>query len=474
MKYQKWYVMIAVAAGLFLGTIDGSIVNIALPTLERELHTQFAIVQWVVLSYLLTVATLMLAVGRLADILGKKPLYLTGFVIFTLGSGLCGLANSVALLIAFRIFQAVGASMITALGAAIITEAFPPEERGKALGISGTMVSIGLISGPTLGGVLLGALSWHWIFFVNLPIGLAGILLVMRFVPHTAPAGRERFDFPGALSLFTGLLAFLVALTLGQSRGFAAPVVLALLAVFVCSVGLFIFIERHTPQPMIHLGLFQNRLFSINLITGFMTFISTAGTVLLMPFFLQNVLHYDPRSAGLLLSVVPLAMGLVAPLAGSLSDRFGTRRLTAAGLAVMLGGYIAVSTLDQNTGQWGYILRFLPIGLGLGLFQSPNNSAVMGAAPRNRLGVASSLLSLTRTIGQTTGIALMGALWAGRVNAMLGSGLGGDTTSAPAAVQVAALHQTLLAIVVLISLALLMSLWAVWKEHRAAVAAYAR
>jgi MFS family permease len=300
---------------------------------------------------------------------------------------------------------------------------------------------------------------------VNLPVGLAGILLVMRFVPNTPAAGRERFDFPGAFSLFSGLLTFLLALTFGQNQGFGSPGVWVLLGISMSSFVFFTLIETRTSQPMIHLGLFRNKLFSVNLLTAFITFISSAGSVLLMPFFLQNVLQYDPRSAGLLMSVVPISMGLVAPISGSLSDRFGTRRLTVIGLAVLLFGYIAVSTLDQNTRSLGYILRFLPVGLGMGLFQSPNNSAIMGAAPPNRLGVASSLLSLTRTIGQTTGIAVLGALWAGRIHAMLGFGFAGIATSAPDSIQVAALRQTLLAIVVVIASALGLSLWALWKER---------
>lgn len=454
--------MAAVATGTFLGTIDGSIVNIALPVLEQEFATQFAVVQWVVLSYMLTVATLMLVVGRLSDIFGKKGLYLTGFVVFTLGSGLCGLANSAGMLIAFRVIQAVGAAMVTALGTAIVTEAFPPQERGKALGISGTMVSIGLISGPTVGGLILGALSWHWIFFVNLPIGLIGILLVIRFVPRTPPEKRESFDIPGAASLFTALLSFLLALTLGQERGFSDPLVLGLFILFLLALGFFYWIETHTTQPIIDLSLFRSRLFSVNLITGFITFICISGTILLMPFFLQNVLQYQPRQAGMLLSVFPLSMGIVAPLAGSLSDRFGSRRLTVAGLAVLLLGYLAVSTLHAQVGAGGYILRFLLVGLGMGFFQSPNNSAIMGAAPRGRLGVASGLLALTRTVGQTTGIALIGSLWAGRVIALTG---GGDATSAPAAIQVASLRETVLVIVVLVALALGLSLWALFKEN---------
>ncbi|MCL4561747.1 MAG: DHA2 family efflux MFS transporter permease subunit [Chloroflexi bacterium] len=462
----KWYVMAAAAMGMFLGTIDGSIVNIALPILEEQLHTQFAVVQWVVLGYLLTITTLMLAVGRLADMIGKKRLYLAGFIIFTLGSGLCGLATTIVQLIGFRVLQAVGASMITALGTAIVTEAFPAEERGMALGVSGLMISIGLISGPTMGGLILGSLPWNWIFFVNLPVGALGTLLVIRFVPQTRPTGRERFDILGAASMFASLLSFLVALTVGQNEGFGSPVVIGLLGIFAASLVLFVTIEKRTPEPMIDFSLFRNRRFTLNLVTGFLTFISGAGAVLLMPFFLENVLQYDPQRAGILLSTVPLSMGIVAPISGVLSDRFGPRRLTLAGLIALTLGYLAVSTLDENVTMLGYMLRFIPVGIGLGLFQSPNNSEIMGAAPLHRLGVASSLLSVTRTVAQTSGISIMGALWAGSIMAALGPAFTGDATSAPIHVQVVATQHTILVIVAILSLAVGLSIWGYWSEKK--------
>ncbi|NLF11004.1 MAG: MFS transporter, partial [Anaerolineaceae bacterium] len=213
---RKWYVMAAVGMGIILATIDGSIVNVALPTLVRAFDTGFAAVQWVVLAYLLTVTTLMLSVGRLGDMIGKKPLYVAGFVIFTLGSVLCGLSPTIGWLIGFRILQAIGAALLMALGMAIVTEAFPPSERGKALGISGSMVSIGIVLGPVLGGLIIGALSWHWIFYVNLPVGIVGTWMVLHFVPARRPVGGQRFDWVGAMLLFGSLMALLLAMTMGQ------------------------------------------------------------------------------------------------------------------------------------------------------------------------------------------------------------------------------------------------------------------
>jgi EmrB/QacA subfamily drug resistance transporter len=463
---RKWYVMAAVAMGVFLSTIDGSIVNVALPTLVRSLHTEFAVVQWVVLAYLLTVTTLMLSMGRLGDMIGKKPIYATGFVIFTVGSMLCGLAPNIYWLIGFRVLQAIGAAMMMALGTAIVTEAFPPSERGRALGIMGSIVSIGIVVGPVLGGILIGGFSWRWIFYVNLPIGIVGSLMVARFVPDFKPVGGQRFDYPGAFTLFVSLMALLMALTLGQQVGFAEIPILSLFATWLLFLAIFLVMEWKSGQPMIDLSLFQNRLFSVNLVTGFATFVSIAGTTILMPFYLENVLGYDPRSVGLLLAIVPIAMGVAAPIAGSLSDRLGTRLITVTGLLVLLAGYYAVGTLSLQTTPLGYILRFLPIGIGMGVFQSPNNSAIMGSAPRTRLGVASGLLSITRTLGQITGIAVLAALWAGRVAYHVGDVLQGGATTAPAATQVAALQDTFSVVMILVGLALMLGIWGLVQERR--------
>ncbi len=460
----KWYVMAAVGMGVFLATIDGSIVNVALPTLVRAFNTDFATVQWVVLAYLLTITTLLLSVGRLADMIGKKSIYAVGFAVFTLSSVLCGLAPTVYWLVGFRVLQALGAAMIMALGTAIVTEAFPPSERGKALGIIGSTVSIGIVIGPTLGGLIIQSLSWHWIFFVNLPVGILGIWMVLRYVPAVRPAARQRFDFLGALALFASLLCLLVALTSGQEIGFRDPRVLGLLAGFAAFLVAFVWIELRTQQPMVDLRLFRNQLFTINLVTAMLGFICTSGTLLLMPFYLENVLGYDTRQVGLMLVVVPILLGITAPLSGIASDRFGTRPITALGLAVALLGFLALRTLSTDTTTLGYILRFVPIGLGFGIFQSPNNSAIMGAAPRTQLGVVSGMLAISRTLGQTVGIAILGAVWASRVIFHAAGSSSGGATGAPAAAQVAGLQDTFLVVVVLMSIALGLALWALYKS----------
>ena len=458
--------MAAIAMGIFLATIDGSIVNVALPTLVRAFDTNFAVVQWVVLVYLLTVTVLMLGMGRLGDMVGKKPLYAAGVVVFTIGSGLCGLAPTVYWLIASRVLQAVGASAIMALGTAILTEAFPSSERGKALGIGGTIVSIGIVAGPVLGGLIINALSWHWIFFVNLPVGVVGFFMVLRFVPDIRPAGRQPFDFLGAGALCISLLALLLGLTLGQSIGFGDVRPLALFVAFLSFLAAFVFIESNSTHPMLELKLFRNHLFSVNLITGFISFISIGGTAILIPFYLQNVLGYDPEGVGLLMGIVPVAMGVTAPIAGRLSDHFGPRPIIVIGLLVMGIGYYAASTMTSDTTAPGFVLRFLPIGIGLGVFNAPNNSAIMGSVPRTRLGIASGLLAITRTMGQTVGIAVLGALWAARVVYYAGGTLDGEVTNALATTQVAALSDTYLVTIILIAIALALAVWGLIQEWR--------
>jgi MFS family permease len=229
---------------------------------------------------------------------------------------------------------------------------------------------------------------------------------------------------------------------------------------------LFIFQERRHEEPMIDLRLFNNALFSINLITGLMVFIAIAGTIILIPFYLELVLGFPTGQVGLLMVTVPVGLGLVAPLAGALSDRVGTRPITVAGLLILAIGYYTMSTLTADTSTLGFILRFLPLGVGMGTFQSPNNSAVMGAVPRRRLGIASGLLAITRTLGQTTGIAVLGAIWAARVFTYAGGPVSGGATAAGPLAQVRAMHDTFLGVTVFIALALFLGLWALWRERR--------
>jgi EmrB/QacA subfamily drug resistance transporter len=464
---RKWLVMITISVGVILATIDGSIVNVAFPTLVDELETTFNAIQWVALGYLLTIATLTLGVGRLGDIVGKKRIYTAGFSVFTIASMLCGLAPGVGWLIGFRVVQGLGSVMILALGAAILTEAFPPSERGRALGLIGTAVSIGIITGPVVGGLLISTFGWRAIFFVNLPIGILGTLLALRHVPNTRPAGGQTFDFLGAGLLSASLFSVSLALTLGQDLGFRSPPILAGFAVAMVSAVAFVAVERRVASPMVRLDLFRDPRLSVGVTTGFLVFSALSATFLLLPFYLEGVLGFDVRQVGLLLGAAPLVVGIAAPLSGNLSDRVGVKPLTVAGLAILTVTFFGFLTLDIDTGVLGYLVLAIPVGLGVGVFQSPNNSAIMGAVPREYSGVAGGLLTLTRLLGQIWGIAVLGSVWAARVAGHAGGAVaGGDPSSAPPAAQVAGIHDTFVVVAGIMLLALAIGVWGLRRESR--------
>lgn len=463
---RKWHVMAAVGTGVFLATVDGSIINVSLPTLVRALHTEFAVVQWVVLAYLLTITCTMAAIGRLADMVGKKNIYILGFAIFTLGSVFCGLSSTVNWLIAFRVLQAIGAAMTMALGAAIITEAFPPEERGRAMGVIGAIVSVGIVTGPALGGVILGVLSWRWIFYVNLPVGLVGILLAQRHVPDFKPEGRQTFDVLGALSLCLSLLLLLLGLTFGQQQGFFQALVYILVGAGLLLMAIFVVVEHRVIQPMIDPKLFSNSIFSTNLTTGVISFIALSGTVILLPFYLENILGFPAMKVGLLMGIIPVMLGITSPFAGALSDRIGSQKITMVGLILMLTGYLAASTLNQDTTVIGYLFRVFTIGAGIGMFMSPNNSAIMGAASRRQLGIVSGIMAQSRTLGQTVGVAVIGAIWAGRTLFYAGTDVTGGASQAPVQAQISGMHDAFCIAAALIAIALLFNIRVYLQEVR--------
>lgn len=431
---MKWWALAAVGSGVLISTIDGSIVNISLNTLVDVFNTSLSAVEWVVLSYLLTLTCLLLSMGRLGDIVGKRRVYLVGFVIFTVASALCGLAPAIGALIGFRVIQAVGAAMIQAVGPALLVVAFPPQERGTALGAIGSIVALGILVGPILGGVLLQNVGWQSIFFVNLPIGILGVWLTLRSLPNDKPSARDqRFDYAGAGILLVSLASLLVALTEGPLWGWLDGRTLGLLAASLLAAGLFYFWEGRAPAPMVNLAIFRRAAFSYNLLAALILFVALSFNLLLTPIYLQRVRGLDPQTTGLVLISLPIMLSLVSPLSGRLSDRIGPRVLTATGLVVTALGLAGMSLSSATQPLWQMIGFLMLTGLGIGLFQSPNNSAVMGNAPREALGVAGGLLAVVRTLGQTSGIAIAGAIWASQVVATLGSAVDPITNAPPEA-----------------------------------------
>jgi EmrB/QacA subfamily drug resistance transporter len=463
---SRWWAMLGVGLGVLMATIDVSIVNISLPTLVEQLGTDFPTVQWVVLGYTLVITSLMLAAARLGDILGSKRPYLAGLGLFTLGSLLCGLAPSAGWLIAFRGFQGLGAACMQALGVAIITTTFPASQRGRALGVVGGIVATGLALGPPLGGLLIGAWGWRSVFLVNLPLGALAWFLAVRQVPPTPPGkAGQHFDLAGACVLMASLVSYALGLTWGQLHGFGHAPALALLALAALSLAGFVALEWRLAEPMVDLTLFQDPLFSLNLLMGLLSFIQLGGIVVL-PFFLELVQGYPTWQAGLLMMTVPVSMGLVSPWAGWLSDRYGSRGISLLGLLLLALGSYGVSTLYPGVSLAGYILRMAPVGLGMGLFQSPNNSAIMGRVPPQRVGVASGLLSLARTLGNTSGLPLMGAVFTHAVLAEAHLPARSAITQAPKEALAAGLRGTYRLATLLALLAAGLALWAWWLDRR--------
>ncbi|GAP08556.1 MAG TPA: MFS transporter [Anaerolinea thermolimosa] len=466
---NKWLAITGIGLGVFMATLDSSIVNISLPTLVESFHTNLATIEWVILSYTLVLTSLMLGAARLGDMFNKKKLYLGGLTVFVLGSFLCGLAPSANWLIAFRALQGLGATFMQALGGAIVTEIFPSSERGRALGVMGSTVSVGIAVGPPLGGLLIGLLGWRSVFWVNVPVGLFTWLIIQRFVPPSTILRRgQRFDAAGALILFFAMGSYALGMTLGQDQGFRTLPVLLLLGLALVGLTAFILVERRTTHPMVDLSLFHNPLISANLLMAFLVFIVlSAGFI--FPFLLQNVLGYSTEMVGLLMMANPIAMGLVAPLAGSLSDRFGSRVISLVGLIILAGGCLGMSTLHPGVTPLGIILRLVPLGVGMGVFQSPNNSAIMGAAPRDRLGVASGLVSLSRTLGSTTGLPLIGSIFTAQVMAFGNFPPGFDITTAPPSALISGVVNTYMVAVffILASLGLAVFAWQFDRRQKA-------
>ncbi len=415
----KWWVLLAIGVGTFMSALDGSVVNIVLPVVKLAFGTDVASVEWVVTVYLLVVSGLLLSVGRLGDLRGHKQIYVAGFGLFLLGSALCGLAPSVSGLIASRGLQALGAAMLFANSPAILTKNFPDTQRGQALGLQATMTYLGLTVGPSLGGWLTAQLGWRSVFYINLPVGLIALALSLRYIPADAiRAAGEGFDLAGAASFLAGLVALLLALDQGHAWGWTSTATLGLFAAAAALLGLFVFIERRHPSPMLDLSLFSRRTFSATAASAVLNYICVYSVLFLMPFYLIQGRGFSPERAGLLLTAQPLVMAAVAPLSGTLSDRVGTRVPSVVGMLVFGLGLFLLSQLGAQSQAASVAAALAVAGLGIGIFVSPNNSALMGAAPRNRQGIAAGILATARNVGMVLGVGLAGAIF----TTVLGSG----------------------------------------------------
>jgi EmrB/QacA subfamily drug resistance transporter len=407
----KYTVLTNTTIGAFMSQLDGNIVLIALPTITRSLNASAFEALWVLMGYILMTAVLLLAFGRLADMYGKVRLYNLGFAIFTIGSGLCSLSLNGGMLVFFRLVQGVGAALIWANNAAILTDAFPANERGRAIGVNLVAGISGSVIGLILGGILTVALGWQSIFWINLPIGAFATFWAYRKLRELGTVRHERIDLPGNLLFAGGLTAFLVGLTLGALSGYTA-VDVASMVVGLLMVGGFIYVELHSRTPLMDLTLFRIRAFSSGILSNFLASIARSGVSLVLTIYFQGVLLYDAFRAGL--ALIPFAVAFVSlgPLSGYLSDKYGPRGFTTAGLSISTAGLIGLALIPANVSYTVLATLMILVGAGGGMFVAPNISSIMTSAPVTRRGVASGMSATLVTTGALLSLSLSFAVLA--------------------------------------------------------------
>jgi len=402
-----------------MSPFDGSVVTVAIPSIASTIHLSLEGAVWIPLAYLLLLTVLLINAGRLADLHGRKRFYLLGFATFTISSILCGISTTDLQLVLFRALQGTGAAFIAANSTAIVTDAFPREGRGRALGINTMAVYIGLMVGPVLGGVLVQNFGWRSIFFVNVPIGILVITLgALKLRQNPPNALGVNFDFPGAATLSAGLASSLVVLTLGGTYGWLSATNILLATFSLGTMLLFLWIERRTKFPTLDLRLFtKNRLFAAANTTAFLSYIAVNGVTLVIAIYLETITGFSPETTGLYLIAQATPMALLSPMSGWLSDRIGSRTLATLGMGCVTLGLFLLSGLTETSTAFEVVLRLLVVGIGFGLFSAPNTSAVMGSVRQEKLGVAAGTLGTMRFLGQSIGLAMLGAVMATTLSA---------------------------------------------------------
>jgi EmrB/QacA subfamily drug resistance transporter len=397
--HYKWWVLSCTSLGMLLATINSGTLIIALPDLERELHTTLLQLVWVILVYMIVSTVLVLTAGRLSDLFGRKTAYVLGFFVFALASLGAGFASSGTELIVWRILQGIGGAFLFANAAALVTDAFPRRQLGLAMGTNTMVAAVGLVIGPVLGGALV-AIAWPWVFWFNVPFALAGSLWGLLVLEERSGRSEERgLDLLGVTTYVVGLTGLVLALSKGGLSGWTSSLVIVGLALAVVLLPIFVLVEHRGSAPMLDLTLFENRLFSAASAAAFLNGLSRFALMFLFVFYFQGPQGYSPIEAGVRLAPLALAMLVTAPLAGRIADRHGSRRLAAAGMTITAAGLAGMTTLEASSPYRLSALWLALVGIGSGVFNSPNTSAMMGVVPKNRRGVAAG----TRTMLQNTG-----------------------------------------------------------------------
>lgn len=408
---NPWWIFLVTTFGLALSAIDGGIVNVALPTLSAEFHATLSSLQWVISSYLLVTCALLPLSGRISDIYTHRLMYLLGMIIFTISSMLCGLSNHLATLITFRSFQGIGAALLFANNQALLMASFPKEKQAQAIGINSMIYASASLIGPTLGGLLMSVFSWRSIFYVNVPIGIFGIIMSLYVLPLEGKKVGERVDYISALLFAAGIFLFLFAVN--HSADWSWLSIKMVTYFFLSMMAFFVLYVRQTKalQPLINMTLFKNKLFLLGNITSFFTVIITNAYFILLPFYLQNILHVSPLSIGLYLFIPGTFVALTTPISGMLAGHFQTKTLMLIGLSILAFGVTLLFTYNQHIKVLWLIFTQAMLGAGYGIFQAPNNYSTLEKIPPDQMGMGASLASLTRNMAKIVGISMAVAIF---------------------------------------------------------------
>lgn len=425
---QQVPVLLIVLTAIFMAVIDGTVVNIALPTITRYFSVDLADSQWAITAYLVTMTSLLLIFGKLSESLGRARLFFIGIFVFTASSLACGLSANLPELVLFRVMQGTGAAMLFSISSALIFETTPPDTRGRAMGYIGSTVAIGSITGPIVGGFVVDALGWEYIFYINIPIGIILIIAALkylRFEEHLSAA--IDIDWHGSAAMVTMFVSLILALGSVAAADTITPAACAMAVLFVGSGAAFVWHEKRCPAPLLDLRIFANQSFVFPLIALVVVFVANFMMSVVGPFYFEGVLGYRPSQVGLAFLITPAVMVIIAPIAGALYDRNRTSVYGTIGMLVAAAGFglIAYCSIPGNVP--GILAAFVLLGIGIGLFQSPNNTTIMMALPAKDLGVASSVTATGRNLGMALGVSFGSIL----LSYQLGmAGFRGDVMSA--------------------------------------------
>ena len=413
---RKWWTLGAMCFALFMIMLDNTVVNVALPSIQKDLGASISGLEWTINGYTLSFAVLLATGGRLGDIFGRRRMFLCGVVIFTLSSATAGFAGDATSLVVSRIVQGVGAALMMPATLSIITNAFPASERGKAMGMWAGVSALALAVGPVLGGFLTEHVSWRAIFYLNIPVAIGAVTAALFAVRESrdTSVGRE-VDFAGVATLTTGLTALILALVEGNGWGWGSPEIVALLAGAVLGLTAFVAIERRVKVPMVDFSLLSDRNFLGAVVVALIVSFAMLGVFFFLALYMQDVLGYSPLEAGVRFLPSTLMIVGVAPLAGRLSDRYGPRWLIAGGLTVVAASLYSFSGIAVDSGYLDLLPGFMLLGIGIAMTMSPMTSAAMNAVPVQKAGIASGVLSMFRMVGGSLGVAVTGAIFQARV-----------------------------------------------------------